>query len=86
VVRPPARSTHLSFRFGIADRALNSSSNSDEIILDPFLGSGTTAIVALNHGRKFVGFEINENYCKIAADRIEQFVSEKTAPKQEVLF
>lgn len=74
------------FPIAVIERIIRASSNSDEIILDPFLGSGTTAIVALNHGRKFVGFEINENYCKIAADRVEQFVSEKTAPKQEVLF
>ena len=74
------------FPIAVIERIIKASSNSDEIILDPFLGSGTTAIVALNHGRKFVGFEINENYCKIAADRVEQFLSEKTAPKQEVLF
>lgn len=74
------------FPVAVIERIIKASSNSGEIVLDPFLGSGTTAIVALNNGRKFVGFEINENYCKIAADRVEQFISERNAPKQVVLF
>lgn len=40
------------------------------IVLDPFTGSGTTAIVALNHGRKFIGTELNPEYVKIAETRI----------------
>ena len=41
-----------------------------ETILDPFLGSGTTAVAAKKLGRHFLGFEINPNYCKIAEERI----------------
>jgi len=41
-----------------------------DIILDPFLGSGTTAIAALKCKRNFVGFEISEEYIKIAENRI----------------
>ena len=40
------------------------------VILDPFFGSGTTGAVALKNGRKFVGIEINPEYCEIAARRI----------------
>ena len=39
-------------------------------VLDPFLGSGTTAVAALKLGRHFLGFEISEEYCKIARARI----------------
>jgi site-specific DNA-methyltransferase (adenine-specific) len=39
-------------------------------ILDPFLGSGTTAVAAKKLGRHFLGFEINPDYCKIAEERI----------------
>jgi len=39
-------------------------------VLDPFTGSGTTCVVALNHGRKFIGTELNPEYIKIATDRI----------------
>ena len=74
------------FPIAVVERIVKASSNSNEIVFDPFLGSGTTALVALMHGRKAIGFEINEKYCKIAADRIEQFMTERNAPKQEVLF
>ena len=45
-------------------------SNSGDIILDPFMGSGTTAKVAKELGRNFIGFEISENYCEIANERL----------------
>lgn len=44
----------------------------NDIILDPFLGSGTTAIAAKQLGRKFIGIEIEPKYCKIAVDRLRQ--------------
>lgn len=42
------------------------------IILDPFIGSGTTALVALKAGRKFIGIELNPKYAALAEKRIEQ--------------
>ncbi len=39
-------------------------------VLDPFTGSGTTGVVALRHGRSFVGIEINPDYAQMARDRI----------------
>ena len=39
-------------------------------VLDPFTGSGTTCVVALNHNRRFVGTELNPDYIKIATNRI----------------
>ena len=41
-----------------------------DIILDPFLGSGTTAVAAIRTGRQFIGFEIDPHYCAIAERRI----------------
>ncbi len=41
-----------------------------DIVLDPFMGSGTTAVVGLKTGRKFVGYEINEDYVTTANERI----------------
>lgn len=52
-------------------------SNPDDLILDPFMGSGTTAKAALSLGRKYIGFEISEKYCKMANERIE-LVKEET--------
>lgn len=42
-----------------------------DIILDPFAGSGTTGVAALRMGRRFVGVELNPEYCEIAARRLE---------------
>jgi len=42
-----------------------------DTVLDPFMGSGTTALVAQNNNREWVGFEIDENYAKIIEDRIK---------------
>jgi len=49
-------------------------SDPDNIILDPFLGSGTTAYCAKKLGRKCIGIEIEEKYCDIAAKRCSQTV------------
>lgn len=43
----------------------------DGIILDPFMGSGTTAVACKELGRHYIGFEINSEYCKIAEERIK---------------
>lgn len=45
----------------------------DDIILDPFIGSGTTAISAMKSERKYVGYEVNEEYIKLANRRIEPY-------------
>lgn len=42
------------------------------IVLDPFMGSGTTAIVAANNGRDYIGIDLSEEYCAMARKRIAQ--------------
>lgn len=42
----------------------------DEVVLDPFLGSGTTAVVAIRTGRRWVGYEITEGYVEMSRRRI----------------
>lgn len=47
------------------------SSNKGDVVLDPFMGSGTSAVTAKKLGRKFVGIEIDKKYCLLASKRIE---------------
>jgi DNA modification methylase len=60
--------------FRMVDWIINLWSDVGELILDPFLGSGTTAYCAKKLGRKSIGIEIEEKYCKIAVDRLRQSV------------
>ncbi|MBM3124833.1 MAG: site-specific DNA-methyltransferase [Chloroflexi bacterium] len=47
---------------------------SDEVVLDPFMGSGQTALAALKSGRHFIGYELNEEYLELARRRIRERV------------
>ncbi len=54
-----------------------------DVVLDPFIGSGTTAVATIRMARHFIGIEINEQYYKVAMDRIakEQLRLEAFAPE-----
>jgi DNA modification methylase len=52
-----------------------------EIVLDPFMGSGQTAIAAVKTHRHYVGYDINEEYTKLAEKRIKEFSLSFTTPK-----
>lgn len=52
---------------------INNSSNEGDIVLDPFMGGGSTGVAAIKSGRKFVGVEIDEEYYKIANNRILKY-------------
>jgi adenine-specific DNA-methyltransferase len=69
------RTSHpAQFPRAVVERIVKASSNDGELVFDPFIGSGSTSIVALSQKRKILGFEINEAYCQIAADRIDKFL------------
>lgn len=55
----------------LIDRLIKASSNAGDIIMDPFMGSGTTAVVASKNDRYSIGFEINEDYISIIEDRFQ---------------
>ena len=51
-----------------------------DVVLDPFLGSGTTAVASKQTGRKYIGVDLSEEYCKIAEQRVESTPSRSTIP------
>lgn len=53
------------------------STNEGDLVFDPFLGSGTTAVVAKKLGRKYVGVEIDDYYCSLALKRLELAENDK---------
>jgi DNA modification methylase len=54
------------------DWLVDRSSKPDELVIDPFMGSGTTGVSCSKRGQRFIGFEIDERYFDIACKRIEQ--------------
>ena len=59
----------------LAENIVRYYSYEGETVFDPFMGSGTTAVACKYLNRHFIGFEINENYCKIAKARLRGVVS-----------
>jgi site-specific DNA-methyltransferase (adenine-specific) len=55
----------------LPNRLIQLYSFTNDIILDPFMGSGTTAIAAIKSRRNYIGYDINEEYIKLANDRIK---------------
>jgi adenine-specific DNA-methyltransferase len=76
----PERMPHpAQFPLDLIDRLVLGFSNAGEVVLDPFLGSGTVAVSCLEHGRQVVGIEIRPAYCELAARRIARFLEDKRA-------
>ena len=52
---------------------VNNSSQENELVLDPFMGVGSTGVACIKNNRNFIGIEIDENYFNIAKSRLEEF-------------
>ena len=57
---------------GMLEVFIRNNSDEGQIVLDPFMGSGTTGVAAKNLNRKFIGIEMDLDYFNIALDRIEK--------------
>lgn len=74
---PNVKSNHIEktghpcqFPIALPQRLIRALSKENDIVLDPFMGSGTTAVAALIEGRRFFGAEIKEEYFNIAVERL----------------
>ena len=68
----PERTEHpAQYPEELIERIIKVGSNEGDLILDPFMGSGTTAAVATKLNRHYVGFELEDGYIKIANKRVE---------------
>jgi adenine-specific DNA-methyltransferase len=72
----PERTPHpAQFPLDLVNRIILGFSNPGDLVLDPFMGSGTVAMSCLELGRRFLGMEIQPAYCEIAARRISKFLT-----------
>jgi DNA modification methylase len=77
----PEKTIHpCQFPSELVERCVLSLTNKDELVLDPFIGSGTTAIAALKHGRRVIGIDRDQRYVELARQRIIDRDRLKTRP------
>jgi len=83
VPRPKRSENHPTMKpVELCEKAINNSSKSNQLILDPFLGSGSTLIACEKLGRRCYGMEIDPMYCTVIINRWQNFTG-KTAELQE---
>lgn len=64
----------------LIEKLINTYSDDNSIIFDPFLGSGTTAVACESLNRRWIGIEISKEYCDIAIERIKREVAQLKLP------
>jgi DNA modification methylase len=70
----PFHEAHFAvFPEKLAERCILAGAPVGGVVLDPFMGAGTVALVSMKHGRRFVGVELNPEYAEIARKRIAPF-------------
>ena len=76
--------TKATFSMDIPSKAIKILSYKNDIVLDPFMGSGTTAVSAELLGRRWLGIEYSSNYAEIARNRIKHFIEERNQTELEL--
>ena len=75
--------TKATFSMDIPTKAIKILSYKNDVVLDPFAGSGTSCVAAEILDRRWIGIELSENYTNIARERIQVFVDQKKQQKLE---
>ena len=76
--------TKATFSLDIPSKAIKILTYKNDIVLDPFMGSGTTAVAAETLNRRWIGIELSENYTNIAKDRVKPFVASNRQLKLDI--
>lgn len=76
--------TKATFSLDIPSKAIKILTYKNDIVLDPFMGSGTTAVAAETLNRRWIGIELSENYANIAKERIKPFVASNRQLKLDI--
>ena len=66
--------TKATFSMDIPMKAIKILTYKNDLVLDPFAGSGTSLVAAEVSGRRWIGIELSENYSKVAKDRVQHFI------------
>ena len=78
VTTKPYKGAHFAtFPPDLIEPCILAGSRAGDTVLDPFMGSGTTAAVAVKHGRKYLGCELNPNYAELQQARIAEIAVER---------
>ena len=73
ITTKPFKEAHFAtFPKDLVKPCILAGSQMNDIVLDPFMGAATVAVVAKNLGRFFVGIELSEKYCRIAEERLKR--------------
>lgn len=80
VATKPYKGAHFAtFPPALIEHCILAGSRMDDVVIDPFIGSGTTAAVAIHHGRQYLGCELNLDYKELQDDRIAGEISLKNS-------
>jgi len=74
--KPFSEAHFATFPIELPSLCILAGSPKDGIVYDPFMGAATTALAALKYGRRFIGSEINPEYCEIGNKRIAPYLSQ----------
>jgi len=61
----------------LPEKYIKACTNADDLVVDPWMGSGTTGVAAITLGRRFVGFDIFQEYVDIATNNLKGCLSEE---------